>query len=229
MYQVCIKVLALCLVVCNLAHADVQPFKKGEHYERLDPQVLNNEVIRQHISQDKNKVQVVEFLSYGCYWCSQVHKPLTAWAAQNKNTVALYHYPAIFNRLWSKLGKIYLTVQHLDNAANIDEQIFTAIHSKHISVWEEAEIKKILAQNGSNFEAFEQYYNSFVVTNKLEKAEQLALAYNIDATPYIVIHGPHASYITSLSKTRDKDLLIQVVDYLVKREQKFYQTESSQS
>lgn len=203
--------------------ADMATFKEGEHYDRIDPKILNDEVIRQHISQDKNKIQVVEFFSYGCYWCSQVHKPLSSWADGKKDTVAIYHYPAAFNQLWSHLAKIYLTVQHLDNAIEIDEKIFTAIHNDRVSVWEKAEIKKIIVKNGGNFDVFEQYFDSFVIINKLKKSEQLASSYKIDATPYIIIHGPHASYTTSLSKTRDKDTLIEVVDYLVTREQKFYQ------
>jgi len=222
MYQACIKVLALLMFVSAVG-AEPHAFKEGEHYDKIDPRILNNEVIRQHISQDKNKVQVVEFLSYGCYWCSQIHQPLSAWAQANSTIVAMYHYPAVFNQLWSELGKIYLTVQHLENATEIDEKIFTAIHSDRVSVWQETEIKKIIVENGGNFEIFEQYFNSFVIINKLKKSEQLANAYKIDATPYIIVHGPHASYTTSLSKTRDKDVLIQVVDYLVMREQKFYQ------
>lgn len=224
MFQVCIKAVIGCLLAFSAVCASEQViFKEGEHYEKLDPSILANEVIKQHISQDPDKIQVIEFFSYGCYWCSQVHTPLATWAKSKKDVVAIYHYPAVFNQLWRNLGRLYLTIQQLDNAAQLDDKIFQAIHANHVRAWEDAEIKKILLANNGNVETFDQYINSFVIASKLKKAEQLATAYKIAATPEIIIHGPHASYITSLSQTHDQETLINVINYLVMREQKFHQ------
>jgi thiol:disulfide interchange protein DsbA len=230
MFQACIKlIICLWLIFSPVCNAEPVIFKEGEHYEKIDISVLADDLVKQHIAQDTNKIQVIEFFSYGCYWCSQVHPPLVEWAAMRKNFVAIYNYPVAFNQLWRELGKLYLTVQQLDNAHIIDEQIFNAIHHEQIRVWEEDEIRKIILKNGGNFEVFNQYINSFVINSKLRKSELLSKAYKIDATPYIIIHGPHASYVTSLSKTRNQELLIKVVDYLVMREQKFYQPANQQS
>lgn len=228
MYQACIKVILGCCLAFGLCAAENIVFKEGEHYEKVDLSVLAQDSVKQHIAQDKNKVQVIEFFSYGCYWCGQVHAPLAKWAT-TKQDVAMYHYPAVFNSVWRDMGRVYLSVQQLDNSLEIDQAIFTAVHTKHLRVWEEKVIKTLITEHGGNVEVFAQYYDSFVIQSKLKKSEDLANAYKVDATPYVIVHGPYASYITSLSKTRDKDTLVQVVDYLVMREQKIYQPVSSQS
>jgi protein-disulfide isomerase len=222
MYQACIKIAVALLLLVGTAQAAEQAYQEGQHYDKIDLSILANENIKQHIAQDHGKIQVIEFFSYGCAWCGQVHEPIEKWAATKKNVV-LYNYPAVFNHIWRDLAKLYFAVQQCDNSIALNEIIFNSIHEKHLPVWQEPVFNSILSQNGVDLELFKQHLHSLITDSKLRKAETLAGAYKIDSTPYIIIHGPHGSYFTSLTKTMSKDALIDVVDYLVNREQKFLQ------
>jgi thiol:disulfide interchange protein DsbA len=99
--------LALLAVGTSLAlgggHAFAQ-LVEGKNYERIkNPQPVES----------GNKIEVIEFFSYGCPHCAELEPFLETWLAKAPQDVAFRRVPVVFQQRWEPLGKIYYTLDAL--------------------------------------------------------------------------------------------------------------------
>lgn len=226
MSQVCIKhirwpiVLFLSLVVStgfaeSAKHTLIQNFEVNKQYLIISDPIRNHPDVLQLRLQDNNKIQVLMFFSYACHWCDRLNKPFDDWAMKHKDKVMIYRLPVAFNRMWASLAKLYYTVQTFDNSKALDNQIFAALHKQGLRLWRPDVLENFIKQQEIDYDQFKATYESFHVDRVLKRANDLSLAYQITATPNIIINGLQKSYLTNLTMTEGIDDLFLVLDYLI--------------
>lgn len=227
MYKVYIKKLlllsALCYAACAGAASEL--YVEGRDYVKLPSSIRDKQDIQQLLVSDPNKVQVLFFFSYGCHGCDVLHGPFSAWtkAQQLKpnSKVAVYYFPVSFNAQWKMLAKLYYVAEALDPSGKINEKIFVGLHKEGLKLWQESAMQNFLVKEGYSEQEFKKAYKSFSIFQKVKRADELSLSYNITVTPDIVVNGPIASYKVELAKVGNSvPKLLAVLNYLVERETK---------
>ncbi len=149
---------ALILLVLHLPLAHAATTDTG--YMRLSESVRKDSAVQNFIAQSPNKVQVLEFFSYGCSACAKFEPAFEKWIAakQNKN-VSIYRVPVSFNKDdWQNLANLYYIMRTLDPKEELNEKIFTAIHQQGQRLWEESAMRSFFEQNGYNETQFDAAY-----------------------------------------------------------------------
>lgn len=219
------------LFSCNIALANAEvnnsisgvnkkfTIQAGIHYKKLTKQITDNKPIQQLANQYTAKVQVFMFFSYGCSACRHLSQPFDNWAKlQDKAKVAVDKIPVSFNYGWPILARAYYTAQLLQQSAILDKVIFAGIHEQAKPLWQEKKLAELFAEYNINKELFTQTFSSFVVLNKVKWGNDLALAFKLSSVPNVVIHGPYGSYVTNLVMTQKPEILLAVVEHLIKKE-----------
>ena len=217
--------LALCwMVFCSTTVYGAIPMPAdqyivGKHYKVVDSKIRSHPEVKQLLAEDPNKIQVIMFFNYGCYWCSQLDHAFDEWSEkQPSDMVVIKKIPVIFNSSWETLAKIYYAIQTLDQAKQLDDEIFTAIHQHRVNLASIKTLEAFLEKRDVDTAKFRQTLESFSVGRKVKRAEELGLAFDVTKTPLIIINSPSASYETSWAMTGSKLRLFAILDYLVKQE-----------
>ena len=85
------------------------------------------------LASPKDKIEVIEFFSYGCNHCSDFHPTISQWAAKLPKDVSFRRVPVSFNRPeWVRLSKIYYALEATGDLAKLDAAVFIAIHDQCI-------------------------------------------------------------------------------------------------
>ncbi|MEO6068224.1 MAG: thiol:disulfide interchange protein DsbA/DsbL, partial [Gemmatimonadales bacterium] len=79
-----------------------------------------------------NKVEVIEFFSYGCPHCHSLQGPLRAWLKRKPPDVEFKRVPAVFQESWVPLARLYFTVEAMGAIDTLHHDVFTAIHDKKV-------------------------------------------------------------------------------------------------
>ncbi|MDY6943455.1 MAG: thiol:disulfide interchange protein DsbA/DsbL [Pseudomonadota bacterium] len=209
------KVIALLLLmVVTTTHplqAAEEPFEAGVHYRELSRTLLWG---------DSDKVEVVEFFWYGCPHCYQFEPTLSAWLADNGETVNFVRVPGTNNRynpLWDLHAQAYFVSQSLGVSDKTHGVLFHALHNpeskKRLASREE--IKDVFISQGVDADAFDQAWNAFLVKTNLNRAEQLGEAYGVGGVPAMAVAG---KYVVDSRVPKGFSQMMEVVDFLVKRE-----------
>ena len=136
------------------------------------------------------KLEVIEFFSYACPHCFHFSPMVTPWAAKLPKNAVFLRVPVAFGRpQWGALVRAYYALQATGDLDRLDTALFDAIHKEHQPLFNEANITDWVAKQGVNRETFAAAYNSFNVTTKATHAGQLALNYQVDGVPKLVIGG----------------------------------------
>jgi thiol:disulfide interchange protein DsbA len=140
------------------------------------------------------KIEVIEFFSYGCPHCAEYEPFLMDWVKALPADVAFRRVPVMFQPRWVELAKIYYTLETMGEEAKLSPEIFSAIHGKGMALWEPAKFYDWAASKGLDRKKVEDIYNSFAMSGRINRAKQLAQAYNIQEVPMMVVDG---KYLTS--------------------------------
>ena len=135
------------------------------------------------------KIEVLEFFSYGCPHCHDFAEPFDRWSKKQKDVV-VRRVPVTFGRpQWVVLGRLFYTIQTLKLTA-LDMGAFAAIHQQGRQLYDDqAVLQWAAAQPGVDAKKFSDVYYSSEVTNAMKKADALAMTYQIDGVPSIIVGG----------------------------------------
>lgn len=141
---------------------------------------------------DPAKIEVLEFFSYGCPHCSDFHPVISAWAAKLPGDVVFRRVPVSFGRAaWANAARLYYTLEATGELARLDGEVFKAIHSDRINLFEEKAILEWVAKKGVDQKKFTEAFNSFGVMSKVKRGDQLAQAYKIQGVPSVAVDGKY--------------------------------------
>ncbi len=158
------------------------------------------------------KIEVIEFFSYGCPHCNDLEPILDAWLAKLPPDVQFRRVPVMFQQRWEALAKIYYTLDALGDEARLSPEVFKAIHSAGLPLYQDKAFFDWAAAHGLDRAKVQDVYNSFAVTSKFNRAKALAQAYNIQSVPTVVVDG---KYVTSSDRVGTHAALPPVIDALI--------------
>ena len=135
------------------------------------------------------KMEVLEFFSYGCPHCHEFAEPFERWSKKQKDIV-VRRVPVTFGRPeWVVLGRLFFTIQ-LMKVPSLDAGAFAAIHQQGRMLYDDqAVLQWAASQPGVDANKFKEVYFSQEVTNAMKKADAMAVSYQIDAVPSIIVGG----------------------------------------
>jgi thiol:disulfide interchange protein DsbA len=167
-------------VVAFTASAAAQGLVEGQNYARLRNAMP--------VETGKN-IEVLEFFSYGCPHCGELEPHLQQWLKSKPADVTFRRVPVMFQPKWENLAKAYYTLDALGDELKLSPDVFAAIHGKGLPLSSEKDFLDWAASKGLDRTKVQELYNSFTVVGKVNRAKQLAQAYNIQSVPTIIIDG----------------------------------------
>ena len=143
-------------------------------------------------TEEAAKIEVLEFFSYGCPHCSDFHPLLAQWAAKQPGDVVVRKVPITFGRAaWANAARLYYALEATGDLARLDGDVFKAIHSDRVNLFEENAIKEWVAKKGVDPKKFADAFSSFGVMSKVKRGDQLAQAYKIQGVPALAVDGKY--------------------------------------
>jgi thiol:disulfide interchange protein DsbA len=156
------------------------------------------------------KVQVQEFFFYGCSHCYHLHPLLVAWEKKMPRDAELQYVPVVFNEGWEPMAHTFYALESMGKLRQLHDPLFVAWNVSNVDLSDEAKIGEFVSKHGVDRSAFEAEYNSFAVSSKIARSNQLLQVYGIRGTPTIVVDGKYI--ITGLLPEET----IRVLDEVVK-------------
>lgn len=143
-------------------------------------------------SDTAGKVEVLEFFAYTCPHCFTM-EPMTAkWAQSFPDNVAFKRVPVAFNANMAGLQKMYYTLEALDRL-DLHEKFFAALHRERQRLYDLDAMADWAAKQGIDRQQFEATFNSFGITNKVTRANELVKSYKVDSTPTLAVGGRYTT------------------------------------
>jgi len=205
--------IAIVLIVALLGYfytqviteAPLGKFVEGEHYKLIDnPRRIHGD-----------KVQVMEFFSYACPHCYAFDPKLNDWITANKDKIEFIRTPAVGSNLWRMYAKTYYAMDALGILKADHQKLFDAIHGLGQNLDSLDSLATWFADNGTSAQAFRSMFDSQLVNERVEAADQLEKRFKIASVPSIVING---KYLVQPSSEVGMSRMLDVMDYLVKKE-----------
>ena len=158
---------------------------QGRDYEVLSP-------ARPPIEEGK-KVEVVEFFSYACPHCADFHPLVSRWAEALPKDTAFIRVPVAFGRQqWGQLARAYYALEAMGELKRFDDALFEAIHEENKPLFTEESLAGWIAQQGGDAAKFREAFNSFAVSQKTTRADQLSKDYRVNGVPQVSVAGKYA-------------------------------------
>jgi thiol:disulfide interchange protein DsbA len=196
------------VLAVGAALAGASPFawsqlQEGKQYERLrNPQPVES----------GNRVEVIEFFSYGCPHCADLEPFLGAWAKKLPADVQFRRVPVIFSSRWEGLARIYYTLDAMGLESKLAPAVFDAIHKDRVPLDQDKSFFDWAAKQGLDRAKVEEVYKSFGVGSKVSRSKALAQAYGINSVPTVVVDG---KYITASDRVGGHSQLPAALDALI--------------
>jgi thiol:disulfide interchange protein DsbA len=158
------------------------------------------------------KIEVIEFFSYGCPHCAELEPYLDGWLAKLPPDVQFRRIPVMFQERWIPLAKIYYTLEALGEEEKLSPDLFKALHGSGLPLWNDKVFFDWAAQKGLDRKKVEDVWGSFTIAGKMNRARQLAQAYDIQAVPTIIVDG---KFVTSSDRAGNHASLPAAIDALI--------------
>lgn len=195
------------LAVATLALLSYWPAANAELVEGSDYITLQ----AQQPGGSPGKIEVLEFFSYACSHCYDMHPKISKWAASLPSNVSFARVPVAFGRReWGVLVRTFYALESLGELERLDTAIFEAIHRERRRLFDESSMTNWLAQQGIPAGKFSAAFNSEETTQKAMRAEKMSYDYRVSGTPTVVVGGKYVAQ----GKTHDQTLSIarQLID-----------------
>ena len=143
----------------------------------------------------RNKIEVIEFFSYGCPHCARFYPLLSAWVAKQPPDVVFRRVPVGFNRdPWVNLQRAYYALESSGDLARLDGPLFHAIHEEHKSLLDESSIADWVGRNGGDADKFTTAYISLGINKQTVQADQMAADFRIEGIPSLAVDGRYVAF-----------------------------------
>lgn len=137
------------------------------------------------------KIEVLEFFFYGCSHCFHLHPQLSAWEKKIPKDVELQLVPTIFRDSWEPMARTFYALETMGMQRRLHDDLFNAWNVKNIDLSDEAKILDFVAQRGVDRAKFSAAYNSFTMSSKVTRSNQMVRDYAIRGTPTVIVDGKY--------------------------------------
>lgn len=198
-----VAAMVLAGLALPLASVGAVEMVEGKNYSRLKIPVP---------VETGNKIEVIEFFSYGCPHCSDLEPYLQTWFQTMPADVQYRRVPVMFQERWKSLAKVYYTLDAMGEDVKLSPAVFQAIHTNGLALYDEKPFYDWAAGHGLDRAKVAGIYNSFGIDSKLKRAMALAQTYNIQAVPTIIVDG---KFVTSSDRVGGHAGIPAAIDALV--------------
>ena len=105
--------------------------------------------------------------------------------------VELQYVPVIFRDSWEGMARTFYALETLGQVNKLHNDLFNAWNVTNIDLASEAQITDFVAQHGVDRAKFTAAYNSFTMSSKVARCNQMVRDYGIRGTPTIVVEGKY--------------------------------------
>ncbi|MCL1623863.1 thiol:disulfide interchange protein DsbA/DsbL [Moraxella sp. Tifton1] len=197
-----LKLATLTAAIAFAGHAFAADFVEGKDYQKLaNPENIAGDVI-----------VVREFFWYGCPHCYALEPHMQAWAKTRDKDVAFFRTPAALNPVWEVTARGFYAVQQMGLENKTHQALFDAVHKdgQRSIIANQENLANWYAEQGVDKAKFNNFYNSFPVSTKIERSKKGAMRYQLTGVPAVVVHG---KYVVN---GEDKKVT-EVVDFLINK------------
>jgi len=204
------SILAFCAAATLMPvfSATAEELLEGRDWRRIDPP---------QPSDTKDKIEVLEFFSYGCPHCADLNHLLKPWAQKLPANVVLRRLPVTFGRgAWVNLAKLYFALDSTAQLEQFDQLVFDALHHQRVKLFTVAAMTEWLNKQGADVNTFAAAFESFDVQMRLNRSEALTTRYEINAVPTIIVGG---RYVVLGNAAKTQEDLLKIADALIEKVQ----------
>jgi thiol:disulfide interchange protein DsbA len=147
-----------------------------------------------------DKVEVLEFFSYGCPHCAHLEPVLQEWKQNSAPAgVSIVRVPVAWNEGFETFARVYYAAEMAGASDDKPEQLNLQI------------VADTFGGHGVDAATFIQYFGSKEVTSRVAQAKELARRYKVTGVPVIFVDG---TYEVPSPKGGNFHRMMQVVSYL---------------
>lgn len=199
--KICYTGLLTLLLFCSISAK-----AEGLGYETLTPPQPTH---------DPDKIEVIEFFSYGCPHCYSFEPIIDAWAKKLPANVDFIREPVLFQKNWDQYAKAYFVADALHVIDKTHSDFFDALHNKNQNLATEEQLAKFFVKHGVKEADFHDAFNSFLVDTKIRQAPIMLSRYGITGVPVMIVNG---KYKVDGKSAGSHEKMIAVVNRLIKLE-----------
>lgn len=155
------------------------------------------------------KIEVLEFFFYECPHCYHLYGPLSAWEKKMPKDVELQFIPVIFRDSQELMARTYYALETMGQHKRLHNDLFEAWHVYNTNLSDEAKVQDFVAQHGVDRAKFAANINSFTMSSKVARSNQMVRDYGIRGTPTLVVDGKY--FITGLQPQETINVLNDVI------------------
>jgi thiol:disulfide interchange protein DsbA len=204
--RVVVRYLSCCMLAWYALLAqgeDVPPARANVDYRLIEPQPV----------QSGSRIEVIDFFWYGCPHCYNLQPALEEWLKRIPPDVAVRRIPAILRDNWAPHARIYYTLESLGELERLHQAVYHGYHVQELHMSKPDVMAQWAERHGIAREKWTQAYTSAEVTQKVERAKNLTVDYNVQGTPSLVVDG---RYLTSPAMARSEQRMIPILKDLVR-------------
>lgn len=198
--------MTLIALLFSFTSVSAAGFEAGVEYAVLDQPVETS---------NPDKVVVNEMFWYGCPHCFRLEPYVEKWSQTLPEGVILERIPSVLNPGWIEHARAFFALQMMGESDKVHNNLFNALHLQHKRLNNVDDLAKFVAELGVDEKQFRENYHSFPVDTLIRKNRQKERKYGYDGVPAIIVNG---KYRSSASMAGSNARLIEVVDFLVKKE-----------
>lgn len=163
------------------------------------------------------KVEVIEFLWYGCPHCAKVEPYVQAWEKQLPPDVAFRREHVVWEGRPDTVAhaRLFATLRTMELLAAHQQAVFDAVHGQRLDFRREAVLLDWAAQRGIDRAAFDTMLKSFGIQSQVQRLRALTAGYKVEGVPMFFVNG---RYVTEPHRAGGEAQVLQVVDRLVAQE-----------
>jgi thiol:disulfide interchange protein DsbA len=197
------------LTGCVPESSQAEEFKEGTHYVTLSPPIPTQA--------PAGKVEVVDLFWYGCPHCYSLEPTIEKFLSKKPDNVVFQRVPATLSPRWKYHATLFYVGQMLDpdGSKHVHSKIFEALQKQHRKINDDDAMTRFFTELGFSAEQVKNALKSMEMKAMMARADEVGTKSKADSVPVIIING---KYRTSPSMVGSEETLLQVVDYLVKRE-----------
>ncbi len=179
-----------------------------------EPQVGREyKLISPSLATPKDKIEVIEFFSYGCPHCSDFHPIVGKWAASLPKDVSFRRIPVSFNRPeWARLSRIFFALEATGDLAKLDTAVFIALHEQRVTFKTDDAVISWATGKGADAKKFGEAFSGFSMQSKVQRADADATAARIGGVPSLAVDG---KFLINNEAASSYDDLLRITDSVI--------------
>ena len=137
-----------------------------------------------------SKTEIIEFFSFACPHCYELHRKVLAWARKLPADITLRKVPVAYDKPgWQPLAQAAYAMQATGDFERLESAFFDAIHQERQPLFDQQAITAWMVKHGVDGAKFTAAWSSFSVGTRMAQNEGMQVRYEIGFVPMFVVDG----------------------------------------